>query len=243
MDGSAQCPCVSCFSTSSLTSPLSCPAAACFATHQASCPFLAFAKPVMITFHESLKGASIGWAVAQQGVQVLFNPCSDMFQRSFSATGCRTAGSLHPLARSPALEFLASLRPWFEYFQHIELNLSGPRAALGRSRAQVRDAGRVLSGLVSRFRQALLDGSFWLALLPKRGKFWVSQVLLKVLKWNAVFQVACPWLDLLRFHSVQYVLLHNCPELHLALSSLPCCPASLSRSGAFTRFLPARPRS
>ena len=95
-----------------------------------------------------------------------------MFQRSFSATGCFTAGPLHPVARSPTVEFLASLRPWFEYFQHIELNLSGSRAALGRSRAQVRDAGRVLSGLVSRFRQALLDGSFWLVLLPKRGKFW-----------------------------------------------------------------------
>ena len=126
-------------------------------------------------------------AVAQQGVPVL-NPCSVMFQRSFSATWCFTAGSLHPLARSRTVEFGVSLRPCFNNFQHIELNLSGPRAALGRSRAQVRDAGRVLSGLVSRFRQALLDGSFWLALLPKRGKFWGSQVLLKGLKWSAVFQ-------------------------------------------------------
>ena len=99
----------------------------------------------------------LGLAVAQQGVPVL-NPCSVMFQRSFSATRCFTAGSLHPLARSPTVEFGASLRPWFEYFQHKEENLSGPRAAIGRSRAQVRDAGRILCGLVSRFRQA------WMAL-------------------------------------------------------------------------------
>ena len=104
----------------------------------------------MTNFHESLKGASIGWAAAQQGVQVLFNPCSVMFQRSFSATGCFTGGSLRPLAQSPTIEFWASLRPWFEYFQHIELNLSGPRVAHGRSRAQVRDVGCVHSGLVDR---------------------------------------------------------------------------------------------
>ena len=192
MGGSAWCSCVSCYSSSSLSCPIGCSArfclAACFATHQPSRPFVTFAKPVMITFHESLKGPSIRWAVAQQGVPVLFNPCSVMSQRSFSATGCFTAGSMHPLARSPTVEFWASLRPWFEYFQHIELNLSGSRAALGRSRAQVRDAGRVLSGLVSRFRQALLDGSFWLALLPKRGKFWGSQELLNFLKENTVFQ-------------------------------------------------------
>ena len=67
------------------------------------------------------------------------------------------------------LSMWASLRLCFEYIQHTELNLSSPREALGLSRAQVRDAGLVLSGLVSRFRQALLDGSFRLALLPKRG--------------------------------------------------------------------------
>ena len=234
MGGSARCSCVSCYSSSSLSCPIGCSArfcsAACFATHQASCPFVTFAKPVMITFHESLNGASTGWAVAQQGVLVLFNPCSVMFQRSFSATGCFTAGSLHPLARSPTVEFWASLRPWFEYFQHTELNLSGSRAALGRSRAQVRDAGRVLSGLVSRFRQALLDGSFWLALLPKRGTFWGSQGLPKAPKWNTVFQSPVLGLTCSGFISVKHVLLHNCPELHLALSGLPCGPASLSEA-------------
>ena len=203
LDGSAQCSCVSCFCTSSLSGPLGCPARfcspACWNTHQASCPLVAFAKPVMVTFHESLKRASIGLAVAQQGVPVL-NPCSVMFQRSFSATGCFTAGSLHPLARSPTVEFGVSLRPWFNNFQHIELHLSGPRAALGRSRAQVRDAGRVLSGLVSGFRQALLDGSFWLALLPKRGKFWGSQVLFEGSQVECCVPIACPCLNLLRFH-------------------------------------------
>ena len=122
----------------------------------------------MITFHESLKGASNGWAVAQQGVPVLFNPCSVMFQRSFSATGCLTAGSLHPLARSPTVEFGASLRLWFECFQHIELNLSGSRAALGRSRAQVRDAGRVLWAGI-----ALPTGVVgWLFLARSSSKAW-----------------------------------------------------------------------
>ena len=50
-------------------------------------------------------------------------------------------------ASGVAVEFWASLRPWCGYFQHIELSLSGSRAALGRSRAQVRDAGRVLFAL------------------------------------------------------------------------------------------------
>ena len=63
MGGSAWCSCVSCYSSSSLGCPIGRPArfcsAVCFATHQASCPFVAF-KPVMIVFHESLKGASIG---------------------------------------------------------------------------------------------------------------------------------------------------------------------------------------
>ena len=185
-----RCSCVSCYSSSSLSCPIGCSArsclAACFATHQASCPFVSFAGPVMITLHESLKGASRGWAVAQQGVPVLFNPCSVMFQKSFSATGCFTAGSRHPLARSSTVEFWASLRPSFEYFQHIDLNLSGSRAALGRSRTEVRDAGRVLSGLVSRFRQALLDGSFWLALLPKRGKFLaISKMCVELIRAEA----------------------------------------------------------
>ena len=62
MGGSARCSCVSCCSSSSLSCPIGCSArfcsAACFAGHQASCPFVTFAKPVMITFHESLKGAS-----------------------------------------------------------------------------------------------------------------------------------------------------------------------------------------
>ena len=167
---------VSCYSSSSLSCPYGCSArfcsASCFATHQASCPFVTFAKPVMMTFHESLKGASIGLAVARQGVPVLFNPCSIVFQRSFSATGCFTAGSMHPLARSPTVVLCA---PWFEYFQHIELNVSRSRAALGRNRAQVRDAGRVLSGLVSHFRQALYEVEYCVP-------------------------IACPWLDLLRVH-------------------------------------------
>ena len=102
MGGSARCSCASCYSSSSLSCPIGCSArfcsAVCFATHQASCPFVTFAKPVMITFHESLTGASTGWR-------------SVMFQRSFSATGCFTAGSLHPLARTPAVEFWASLAP------------------------------------------------------------------------------------------------------------------------------------
>ena len=104
--------------------------------------------------------------------------CSSAFQPLFShASGvvfrdmvlcCRVSAPAGPLSHRGILGLPA---PWFVHFQDIELSLSGPRAALGRSHAQVRDAGRVLSGLVSRFRQALLDGSSWLALLPWRGKF------------------------------------------------------------------------
>ena len=61
---SAQCSCVSWFSTCSPTCSLGCPArfcsASCFATHQASCPL------VMITFHESLKGDSMACPSALQ---------------------------------------------------------------------------------------------------------------------------------------------------------------------------------
>ena len=231
IDDSTHCWCVA------LACPLGCPArfcsAACFVTHQASCPFVAFAKPVMITFHESLKGATIGWAVAQQRVPMLLNPCSVMLQRSSSATGCFTAGSLHPLSRSPTVEFWLSLRSWFECVQHVELSLSGSRAALGRSLAQVRDAGRVLSGLVSRFRQALLDGFFWLALLPRSGKCWGSQAFLQVLKWDAVFQSPVFGWSCSGFSSVQYVLLQ--------LSRVPPCSGTgfSFRGGALTRFFPA----
>ena len=76
---SAMCWCDSCSAASFFTCPLGCPArfclTACVATHQASCPLVAFAKPFMIAFHKSPQVASIGWAVAQQGVPVLFNPC------------------------------------------------------------------------------------------------------------------------------------------------------------------------
>ena len=73
MGDSAQCSCLSCFSAGSRISPLDCPArfcsAACFATHQASC--VAFAKPVMITFHKSPKGASIGGLLLNKVSRVL----------------------------------------------------------------------------------------------------------------------------------------------------------------------------
>ena len=177
---SIPCWCATCSTTSSVTCPQGCPArfclASCFATHQGTCLFVASAKPVMMTFHESLTGPCLGWAGAQQGVPVLFNPCSGMLQSSCSAAGCFSAVSLHPLARDPTLDFWASLRQRFEYFQNIELSLSSSPAALGRSRAQVRDASRVLCRLVSRFRQALLDGSFWLVRIPRRGKFWDSHI-------------------------------------------------------------------
>ena len=91
MGGSARFSRVFCYSCSARLC-----SAACFGTHQASCPFVTFAKPAMITFHESLKGASTRWAVAQQGVLVLFSPCSVMFQRSFSATGCFYSGVSAP---------------------------------------------------------------------------------------------------------------------------------------------------
>ena len=175
----------------------------------------------MITIHESLKGASIGWAVAPGALQPLLGHVAEVV---FFRQVAKQRG----------------LHPWLGYFQHIELNLSGSRAALGRSRAQVRDAGRVLSWLVSRFREALLDGSFWPALLPKRGKFWGSQDFLKVLKWNNVFRSPVFGWTCSGFTSVQHVLLHNCPELHFALSSLPCGPRFSFRSGAFTRLLPVR---
>ena len=178
-----------------------------FCHSQASCPFVAFAKPVMITFHESLKGASTGWLVARQGVLVLFNPCSVMFQGSFSATGCFYNRVSAPAGPQSTVEFWASLRPWFEYFQHIELNLSGSRAALG---------------LVSRFRQALSDGSFWLALLPKRGNFWCSQAF-EGSEVKCCVPVACPWLDLLRFHFGAV-----CLVAQLSRAPLRSGPASLS---------------
>ena len=107
-----------------------------------------------------------------------------------------------------------------------------------RNRAQVRDAGRVPSGLVSRFRQALLDGSIWLARLPGRGKFWGFTGAL-ALKWDAVFQsLVLDW-TCSGFTSVRFVLFHNCPRLHLVLSSLPCGLVFLSEVGVFNRFSPA----
>ena len=105
------------------------------AAHQASSPFVAFAEPVMITFQESPKGASIERGLllneASLCCETLVQFC---FRGRFPRHGCFTAGSLHPLARSPTVEFGVSLRPCFNNFQHIELNLSGPHAALGRSR-------------------------------------------------------------------------------------------------------------
>ena len=120
MGSSARCSCVSCYSSCSLGCPIGCSArfcsAACFATHQASCPFVTFAKPVMITFHESLKGASIEWAVAQQGGALQLSP--GYVSEVVFCDRLLYSGSLHPLARSSTVEFWASLRPWFEYFQH-----------------------------------------------------------------------------------------------------------------------------
>ena len=60
----------------------------------------------------------------------------------------------------------------------------------------MRDASRVLSLLVSRFRQALLDGSFWLALIPRRGTFWDSHII------SSHQDFSCRRLRALPFHSL-----------------------------------------
>ena len=173
---------------------------------------MAFALPVMITCQ-----------VAEQSVPVFFSPCSVMLQRSISRTGCFAAGSVDSQARSPTLEFWASLRPLLEHFHHIELRLSGSHATLGRSRVQVRDVGHVLSGLAR-----ASDRRCW---MTPSGNIWGSQVPLRVLEWEAVFQSL-----VLGWTCSGFVLLRNCLQLHLALSSLPCAPL-LSRMLSFHQVL------
>ena len=201
--------------------------AACFANHKASCPFVSFAKPVMITFHESLKGASIGWAVAQQSVPVLFNPCSVMFQRSFSATGCFTAGSLHPLARSPTVDCWASLHPWFACGAWPQ---TCPSA---RCRPRPLWAGIALpTGVVG-----------WLFLARSSSKACQVLGFTRASESSEVedcVPIACPWLVLLRFHFGPVCLVAQ-------LSRAPPCsvqpslwPGFSFRSGTFTRLLPVR---
>ena len=52
----------------------------------------------MIAFHKSLRAASVGWAVAQQGVPVLFNPCSVMKTQSLAR---RTVPAFFVTLRTP----------------------------------------------------------------------------------------------------------------------------------------------